>query len=721
MKLLIVESPGKTKKLKEYLGEGWEVKASIGHICDLPKKELGIDKLNSFKLAYQVSEDKKDVVKGLASAIQSAGKDNVYLATDPDREGEAISFHLCRNLNLDYKTAKRVTFQEITKTAVQNAVKSPRLIDIPLVSAQEARRAIDRLVGFEISPILWRKIKSDTPLSAGRVQSVALKLIVERERQILDFGSLAKFKISGQFLTPEDNKLKASAKFDFEDLEQAKAYLKSTQGKEFAITSISKTPNKTQPKAPFSTSTLQQDANKRLKFSVEKTMQVAQKLYEGGHITYMRTDSVNLSETAVELLSTFIVENYGQNYLEKRTFKNKNESAQEAHEAIRPSNFTAKEIEGSEDEKALYNLIYLRAVASQMRAKETDVTTLTINSKERTDEFTAKASIVTFDGFTKAYSEDVEEDNEESEEVEIKETLNEGDSLKVSSIIAKQTYSKPKSRFDEAELVKELESLGIGRPSTYASILRNIKDVRQYIFTGKIEGSKLDVLTITFENDNFSESKSSTTLGGAKDKLLPNPIAFTLIDFLQVGFSNIMDYKFTANIEEDFDKIASSKLKYLEVVQGFDLELSRSLKQVDSNHQDIEGKEKKTVDVGVLDKETIKAGKGEKGVYIIYKEKFYNIPDVAEKEQVTFEMATKAIQEKKEAEKVKKEEKQANTLYTFGKYNIFKNDKGVYIEKGEDICPVPKWDLEKLDTYNEEKCKEAMTKFKAWKKAQNKK
>lgn len=717
--LLIVESPGKIKKLKEYLGEGWEVKASIGHICDLPKKELGIDKANSFKLAYEVSDDKKDVVKGLLSAIQHTGKENVFLATDPDREGEAISFHLCRNLNLDYRTAKRVTFQEITKTAVQNAVKSPRLIDIPLVSAQEARRAIDRLVGFEISPILWKKIKSDTTLSAGRVQSVALKLIVERERQILDFGSLAKFKISGQFLTPENNKLKASAKFDFEDLEQAKAYLKSTQGKEFAITGISKIPNKTQPKAPFSTSTLQQDANKRLKFSVDKTMQVAQKLYEGGHITYMRTDSVNLSETAVELLSTFIVENYGQNYLEKRTFKNKNESAQEAHEAIRPSNFKAMSIEGTDDEKALYNLIYLRAVASQMRAKETDVTTLTINSKEKTDEFTAKASIVTFDGFTKAYLEDVEEDkDEENEEVEIKEALNEGDNVKVSSIIAKQTYSKPKSRFDEAELVKELESLGIGRPSTYASILKNIKDIRQYIYTGKVEGKKLDVLTITFSSGNFSESKSSTTLGGAKDKLLPNPIAFVLIDFLQVGFSSIMDYQFTANIEEDFDKIASSKLKYLDVVKSFDTALSSSLESVDTAHKDIEGKEKKTVEVGILDKESIKAGKGEKGVYVIHKDKFYNIPDVTEKEQVTLEMAIKAIQDKKESEKVKKEEKAANTLYTFGKYKIYKNDKGTYIEKGEDTCPVPKWDLEKLDTYDEEKCKDAMKKFKEWKKKQ---
>lgn len=704
--LLIVESPGKIKKIKGFLGDDWEVKASIGHICDLPKKELGIDKENGFKPTYIISEDKKDVVSGLKSVISKVGKENVYLATDPDREGEAISFHLCRNLGLDYKTTKRITFQEITKEAVLKAVSAPRTVDIPLVSAQEARRIIDRLVGFEISPILWRKVKSDTPLSAGRVQSVALKLVVEREREILNFGATSNFKVSGVFLTPENNKLKAYCPTDYNDSASGKQYLETLTNKKFSITSIVQEPKKTQPQAPFSTSTLQQDANKKLKFPVAKTMEVAQKLYEGGHITYMRTDSVNLSDSSIQLLSEFIKNTFGSDYLENRKFKNKSDSAQEAHEAIRPSYFEKTDIEGTDDEKSLYNLIYLRAVASQMRAKETAVTTITINSETLTDEFKAKASIVTFDGFTKAYSEVEEETDEDDENVEIKENLKEGSSVGVHSFQAKQTYSKPKQRFGEAELVKELETLGIGRPSTYASIMKNIKDSKGYIFAGKVEGVKVDVLTITLENGSFKEQKGTLSIGAAKDKLLPNPIAYLLIDFLQEGFSNIMDYKFTAKCEDNFDAIAENKDKYVSVVSSFYSELSKNLSTVDSKHADIEGKERKTIEIGDYEGKKISAGKGEHGVYVRHNDNFYSIKELEDVAAVTLDVAINAIKEKKDKDKILKEQKASNTLYTFGKFKIINGQWGPYMEKDNDKVSIPKWDLDKLDTYDENKCKE---------------
>lgn len=719
-KLLIVESPGKIKKIKKYLGDSWDVKASVGHICDLPKKELGIDKANNFKPTYVVSEDKKNVIKDLSFAIKSSGKDNVYLATDEDREGEAISFHICRNLGLDYRTTKRVTFNEITEKAILAAIQKPRTIDIPLVSAQEARRVIDRLVGFEISPILWKKIKSDTPLSAGRVQSVAVKLVVEREKDILNFQSNSTFKVSGQFLTPGSNILKASASFSFKTAEEAKQYLLSTQDKTFSISSVAKEPKKTNPSAPFSTSTLQQDANKKLKFPVVKTMEIAQKLYEAGHITYMRTDSVNLSETAIEMLSEFIKKTYGNDYLEVRKFKNKNESAQEAHEAIRPTNFDNPEIDASEDEKALYALIYMRAVASQMRAKETDITTITI-AQSSGEIFQAKASLVTFDGFTRAYSEiEEEESNDEDEEAEIKEALKSGDKLELSSIVAKESFTKPKARFSEAELVKELEAKGIGRPSTYGSILKNIKDVRKYIQLGKVEGKKLQGLEFFFEKGNLTEKKINTTIGQASGKLIPNDIAFTLIDFLEQEFSRVMDYQFTANCEDNFDKIASGKDKYVSVVREFYSELSSCLSKAESNHDDVEGRQRKTTDLGVFENKQVSVGKGEHGVYIRHNDKFYNVADATEPDSVNLDLAIKIITEKREADKKRKEEKEANTLHVFGKFKVIQGQYGPYITNGKDTAPFPKWDLDKMAEYDEAKCKEAVKNYKAFKKKKKK-
>jgi DNA topoisomerase I len=717
-RLLIVESPGKLKKIKEYLGDGWEIKASVGHICDLPK-ENGIDKANGFKLNYEISADKKDVVKSLNDAVKRVGKENVYLATDPDREGEAISYHLCRNLGLDHKTAKRVTFQEITKDVIQKAVDKPRTLDLKLVAAQEARRAIDRLVGFEISPLLWKKIKSDSALSAGRVQSVAVKLVVEREKEIENFGSSAVFKISGLFLTPGENKLKAQGTVDYSSADQARDYLKSTDGKNFRIVSVVKEPKRTLPQPPFSTSTLQQDANKKLKFSVDQTMKIAQALYEAGHITYMRTDSVNLSQTAIDELSKFIVSTYGADYLEARTFKNKNESAQEAHEAIRPTHFEHKSIEGSEDEKALYNLIYLRAVASQMQAKRFDVTTVTVNSEAGTDEFKAKASVITFDGFTKAYSEETEEDPAD-EEIEIKEVLKEGDAMKLISVVARQSYSKPKNRYGEADLVKELEQLGIGRPSTYASIMKNIKDVRKYIVIGNSEGKKLESLTITYENGKVTEQKSFVTIGQARNKFLPSAVARELVPFLQENFERIMDYEFTASCEDAFDKIKDGKDTYLNVVKEFYTHLEKSLSEANVKVQDVQGGERKTVSLGDYEKKPVRVGKGQHGVYVLYKDSFYSVSGVDDFAGITLEDAIEVIKTKKETDKVKKEEKAASVLYTFGKFQILPGKFGPYVTDGKINVTIPKWDQDKLDTYDEEKCKQVIKNYKDFKKKQGK-
>jgi len=720
-KLLIVESPGKIKKIQEFLGDGWEVKASIGHICDLPLKELGIEKDNGFKLHYQVTDEKKDVVKNLSLAVNRVGKQNVYLATDPDREGEAISFHLCRNLGLNYKDAHRITFQEITKNAVLSAISKPRTIDLKLVSAQEARRAIDRLVGFEISPLLWRKIKSDSALSAGRVQSVAVKLVVEREKEISNFASHYYFRVSATFITPGQNKLKALATQTHAGANQARTFLEGLLSKSFTITSILKEPVRTLPQPPFSTSTLQQDANKKLNFSVSKTMQIAQKLYEAGHITYMRTDSVNLSQTAIDELSTFIVKTYGQQYLEVRKFKNKNEAAQEAHEAIRPSHFEHTSIDGTPDEKKLYNLIYLRAVASQMQSKRSEVTTITIHSTPGHDEFKAKASVVSFDGFTKAYGEDHDETDDqdgEQDTVEITEKLKEGAALKLESLAAKQSYAKPKSRYTEATLVKALEALGIGRPATYTQIMKTIKDTRKYIIEGDSPGNKFDALTILYENGRFTEKSGTITIGQAKSKLLPAPIAFDLIAFLESGFARIMDYTFTATCEDAFDKIAEGKGNYLSVVQNFYTELEKSMTTANQLHPDLQPRERKTIDVGEFEKKIIRAGKNERGVYIIHKDKFFAVPDILEPQDVTLAKAIATIQDARAGEKQHQAQQEANTINTFGKYKIIQGKFGPYITDGKINAQIPKWDLENISRFDESKCKEIVKAYKAYKRKQ---
>jgi len=714
-KLLIVESPGKIKKLKEFLGNDWEVKASMGHISDLPGKTLGIDKANDFRPLYEVS--KKEVVSGLRAAVQQIGKENVYLATDEDREGEAISYHLCKNLGLDYKSAKRVTFGEITKVVVQTAVNNPRKLNIQLVAAQEARRVIDRLVGYEISPLLWRKIESDTNLSAGRVQSVALKLIVEREKSILDFTPKSSFRITGQFITESGSILKATALHNLDsNPEQIRIYLKMTSEKNFSVTNVSKSPEARNPQPPFSTSTLQQDANKKLKLSVAQTMEIAQKLYEGGHITYMRTDSVNLSDVAIDNLAGFIEKSYGQEYVEKRKFKNKNESAQEAHEAIRPTHFENDTIDGSDDEKALYKLIYLRAVASQMKAKQTLVTTISISSEDGIDEFQAKAKQILFDGYTKAYADVKDDENGEEEETEIRESVNPGDRLKAGVLTAATSLSKPKSRYGEAELVKELETLGIGRPSTYAPTIRTIKDVRKYVSLGKVPGKSYETLTVAIENGKLTEQKGKVTIGQATGKLIPNPIAYKLVEFLDSEFAVVMDYKFTAKCESNFDEIADGKLRYASVVSSFYTELEKLLKQAEGKYDDVVKRERKTSDIGSYKEKLVSIGKGEKGLYLLYNKEFYPIKDVVNVEEIDLEKAIQIIEGKKIDDKKRKDDLESKTMKVLGKYKIIVGNFGPYITDGKDNAPVPKWEIDNIDQFDLAKCKDIIKAYKAYKK-----
>lgn len=588
MNLLIVESPNKIKKLVQLLGNGWDVKASVGHICELPN-ENGVDKTNGFKLNYQIQPDKKSVVKNLQDAVNKCGKENVYLATDPDREGEAISYHLAKTLSLNIKTVNRVTFQEITQAALDKAVKEPRTIDLQLVSAQEARRAIDRLVGFEISPLLWRKIGGN--LSAGRVQSVAVRLIVEREREILAFSTSSVFTIEATFKTTGGSLLVGKSKSKFPIATEAKNYLLLCQQKSYKVSAVMSEEKMGNPAPAFNTSSLQQDANRKFKWGVDKTMKVAQSLFESGHITYMRTDSVNLGNEAMQEVEKYIYSTYGKNYHQARKFKNK-ESAQEAHEAVRPTHFENSNIVATDDEQALYALIYNRTVASQMASKKVDVTTITINSTDTSIEFIATASVTTFDGYTRCYVEsENESDAETNADVEtvtvISEKITSETNLTIDSVSAKQIYSNAKSRYSEADLVKELERLGIGRPATYGAIINNIKNIRKYIEISNVKGLSVEALSITLTGEHCKEKKSVKSIGASKNKFIPTGTGYQVVDYLIAHFSYIMDYEFTANSETLFDNIAEGKNNYLAVVSEFYQRLEKNLKTADNASEDV--------------------------------------------------------------------------------------------------------------------------------------
>ena len=565
--LVIVESPGKIDKIKKALGSDYMVKASIGHIRDLDESGLSIDVENGFKPEYVVPADKRKVVADLKKAAKEAKA--VWLASDADREGEAISWHLFETLGLNKENTKRIVFQEITKPAILNAIENPREIDMNLVNAQQARRVLDRLVGFELSPVLWRKIQPK--LSAGRVQSVALRLIVDREREILAFNHEAYYKVEAMFHpegTAEGTLVKATLDRKFKDMESAKAFLEKCIGAEFSICDIEKKEGNRFPAPPFTTSTLQQEAARKLRFSVSQTMSIAQKLYENGYITYMRTDSTNLSALALGTAKKFICDNFGEEYSKMRNKWGKAKGAQEAHEAIRPTYIDNTTIEGTPQEKRLYELIWKRTVASQMADARVLKTDIKVASDKDEEKFNVQASQVLFDGFLKLYIESTD-DPQQDDELVILPELGIGDRMTENGITAECKYTAAPSRYTDASLIKKLEELEIGRPSTYAPTITTLTKARGYVVKGDKPGVKHSVTNLSLKNGKIKTSTQTETVGAEKNRLLPQDIGMIVTDYLVKNFPQVLDYKFTANVEEDFDKVAEGELVWNSMIGDF--------------------------------------------------------------------------------------------------------------------------------------------------------
>lgn len=565
--LVIVESPAKAKTIQKFLGNGYEVKSSFGHIRDLQDKKLSVDVERNFTPEYVIPSDKKKVVAELKKAAASAS--TVWLASDEDREGEAISWHLFETLGLNEAHTRRIVFHEITKDAIVNAVRNPRSIDMNLVNAQQARRVLDRLVGFELSPVLWRKIQPK--LSAGRVQSVALRLVVEREKEIMAFENEAFYKVEAFFHPagfPVAVKVKAVLDTKFKTIDEARKFLQDCIGADFTVSDVEKKEATRFPAAPFTTSTLQQEAARKLRFPVSMTMRVAQSLYERGLITYMRTDSTNLSTLALGAAKKFITGNFGPEYSKTRQFKTHSKGAQEAHEAIRPTYIENTEIEGTAQEQKLYNLIWKRTVASQMADAKVLNTTLRVASDKRSEKFNAQATQVLFDGFLKLYIEGT--DNQEAEEEEVMlPDLQVGTKMEEKGINAECKFTAAPPRYSEATLVKKLEELGIGRPSTYAPTIATLTTGRGYIVKGDKEGKKITVNDLELRNGNISEKSKTETVGAERGRLLPQEIGMIVTDYLEKNFTDIMGYDFTANVEKEFDQIADGNLVWNDVIGAF--------------------------------------------------------------------------------------------------------------------------------------------------------
>ena len=563
--LVIVESPAKAKTIEGYLGGDFKVTSSYGHVRDLPKDDTGVDIENGFKPTYEVSPDKKEVIAQLKKLVKAA--ETIYLASDDDREGEAISWHLKEVLNLKDAQTKRIVFREITKKAILNAIQSPRGIDIDLVNAQQARRILDRIVGYELSPLLWKKIKRG--LSAGRVQSVAVRLVVEREREIVDFDSKSSFRVTAEFKLNNDSVLKAELAKKFETEEEAFAFLDTCKDADFSIQKLEMKPVKKSPAPPFTTSTLQQEASRKLSFSVSQTMTLAQRLYEAGKISYMRTDSLNLSEDAVASASDEITGSYGDQYLQTRKYKTKKESAQEAHEAIRPTDFSAKEASSDRQAQRLYDLIWKRAIASQMADAQIERTTATIAISNSPLTLTATGEVIKFDGFLKVYIES-SDDEEDEDKKGMLPPLKEGQELDLDIMQARQTFSRPPARYTEASLVKKLEEMGIGRPSTYAPTISTIQK-RGYVEKEDREGTEREyqLLAIQMPTSEVVTQTLTEITGTEKKKLFPTDIAMVVNDFLTEYFSNVLDYSFTAKVEKEFDEIAQGHKAWDNMIDDF--------------------------------------------------------------------------------------------------------------------------------------------------------
>jgi len=582
--LVIVESPAKAKTIERFLGKEFQVESSFGHIADLPSKELGVDVENDFKPKYTVDKEKRALVKKLRDLAKKA--ETIWLASDEDREGEAISWHLAEELKLDKEKTKRIVFNSITKSAIQKAIENPRDINYNLVNAQQARRVLDRLVGYELSPVLWKKIKPG--LSAGRVQSVAVRLIVEREREIEGFTPEASFRIRADFKTANGSVFSSKLNKTFPTKESAAAFLEQNIGADFSVANLDKKPAKKSPAPPFTTSTLQQEASRKLYFSVSRTMQVAQRLYEAGLITYMRTDSVNLSNEALSAAKEAIVQNYGENYSQVRNFTGKSKGAQEAHEAVRPTDMKLQSPSLERDQAKLYELIWKRTLASQMSDAQLERTNVKIKANSHSEEFTANGEVVKFDGFLKVYLESTDEEDLIEEQEGMLPAMQVGEALQNVFISATERFTRAPYRYTEASLVKKLEELGIGRPSTYAPTISTIQN-RGYVEKGTVEGSERKYVQLVLEEGNISEKGLSEMVGSDKGKLVPTDIGMIVNDFLVDHFTKILDYNFTAQVEEDFDEIAAGEEDWQEMMKTFYKDFHPNVLEVEENAERASG------------------------------------------------------------------------------------------------------------------------------------
>ena len=574
--LVIVESPAKAKTIEKFLGKDYKVESSFGHIADLPSKELGVDVDGDFKPKYQVSKDKKDVVKKLKELAKKA--DMVWLASDEDREGEAIAWHLAETLGLDKSKTKRIVFHEITKSAITKAIENPRAIDYDLVDAQQARRVLDRIVGYELSPVLWRKVKGG--LSAGRVQSVSVRLIVEREREIQDFNPTASFRIDAEFSNEDGQTFKAKLPKNFSTKKEAQSFLESNANAAFKVSDLEKKPAKKSPAAPFTTSTLQQEASRKLGFSVSRTMSNAQRLYEAGLITYMRTDSVNLSEEARKGAQAEIEDAYGSKFSKPRNYKGKSKGAQEAHEAIRPTDFKRHTVDIERDQSRLYDLIWKRAIASQMSDAKLERTNVKIEASTHNETFSANGEVITFEGFLKVYLEGT--DDEDTEQEGMLPAMKVNETLLNSYITATERFSRAPYRYTEASLVKQLEELGIGRPSTYAPTISTIQN-RNYVEKGSNEGEERNYSQLLLQQGQITDKELTEKVNSDKGKLVPTDIGMIVTDFLVNHFGGILDYNFTAKVEADFDEIAEGKEDWTKMMKAFYKDFHPKVEDVQEN------------------------------------------------------------------------------------------------------------------------------------------
>ncbi len=679
--LVIVESPAKAKTIEKFLGKDYKVASSFGHIADLPTKEIGVETEGDFTPKYIVSKDKKDVVRKLKGMAKDA--EMVWLASDEDREGEAIAWHLAEELKLKDEKTRRIVFHEITKSAILKAIENPRGINYNLVNAQQARRVLDRLVGYELSPVLWRKVKGG--LSAGRVQSVAVRLIVEREREILDFSPEASFRIDAEFSTEDGRSFKAKLPKNFDSREEAEQFLKDNLGADFKVAELTTKPAKKSPAPPFTTSTLQQEAARKLYFSVSKTMTMAQRLYEAGHITYMRTDSVNLSDDAKKGANAEILKAYGKEYAKTRNYKGKSKGAQEAHEAIRPTNFENHTVNADRDQQRLYELIWKRSIASQMSEAQLERTNVKIEANKHDKYFTANGEVIKFDGFLKVYLEG-HDDEDDEEQSGMLPALRENQPLVNDFITATERFTRPPYRYTEASLVKKLEELGIGRPSTYAPTISTIQN-RNYIEKGSVEGTERKYIQFVLSKEKIQEKNLKETVGSDKGKLVPTAVGMVVNDFLVNHFSNILDYNFTAKVEENFDSIAAGDEEWKRMMKDFYEDFHPQVEDVAKNADREVGERILGEDPETGKPVSVRLGKFGPMVQIgsvedEEKPKFASLGPDQTLDSVTFEEAMDLFKLPKEVGEYKGEKVEVNNG-RYGPYVRF-GKKYVSLAKGED-------------------------------------